>query len=56
MSKNQEDKITKSIQFDSEYNKNVVEPFLKANRLSFSFYGRELIIKDLVERTKINEK
>lgn len=56
MSKKQENKTTKSIQFDSQYNERVIEPFLKDRRTSFSFYARELVIKDIAEKAKNNEK
>lgn len=56
MSKKQENKTTKSIQFDSEYNKNEIEPFLKDTGMSFSYYARQLIIKDIANKKNENEK
>jgi hypothetical protein len=56
MAKKQEDKTTKSIQFDTEYNANVIEPFLKKEGMSFSFMARRVIIKHIEEKTKNNEK
>lgn len=52
MSKKQENKTTKSIQFDSDYNEKILTPFLKAKRMSFSFYSRELIMKDIEKNGK----
>lgn len=56
MSKKQENKTTKSIQFDSGYNVSVIDPFLKDEGMSFSFYARRVIMKDIAEQTKNNEK
>jgi len=56
MSKKQENKTTKSIQFDSEYNKKMLGPFLKETGMSFSYYARQLIMKDIAKKEKENEK
>ena len=50
MSKKQENKITKSVQFDFEYNENTLKPFLMDTGMSFSYYSRQLIIKDIGKR------
>ena len=56
MSKKQENKTTKSIQFDSDYNEETIKPFLKDTGMSFSYYSRQLIIQDIAKRKKDNEK
>lgn len=56
MSKKQGNKITKSIQFDFEYNKNEIEPFLKETGMSFSFFARQAVIKEIANKKKDNEK
>lgn len=56
MSKKQENKTTKSIQFDSGYNKNEIEPFLKDTGMSFSFFARQLVMKEIANKKKDNEK
>ena len=56
MSKKQENKTTKSIQFDSEYNEKIIKPFLKDTGMSFSYYSRQLIMQDIGKREKDNDK
>ena len=56
MSKKQENKTTKSIQFDSEYNEKTIKPFLKDTGMSFSYYSRQLIIQDIAKRVRGDDK